>query len=484
MSVRTRIVATITIVTAIGMLAVVGAVYLVEHGRVLSQIDERLAANVASARYIVEQGPMLRPGTPSEGWANTSSAAEAVVQRMSPDDNTGALGIADGRAVLAPGVPLDVDLLSAPGFVAHIDRTVTNEPRLGTYAEEGVTWRYVAIPIRLTGSPPPETVVFVMAYDVEAELSEINAATRVYLIATGVVLLLTAGAAWVVAGRLLRPVRRMRETAELISARSLAERLPVNGRDDVSELAGTMNAMLDRLDAAMNSQRSLLSDVGHELKTPITIVRGYVEVMDPEDPDDVRETQHLAIDELDRMARLVQDLAAAARLHGPAPVSPRTTDAGDLLKQIARKAEGIDGASVSLGPVADVVVNVDPARITQAMLQLAQNGVTHGGGRLVIGSTATDDRVRLWVRDHGPGVAVTARQKVFERFHRSDGGSGSGLGLNIVDVIARAHGGTAEVTDPVHGPGAVFSVTLPRDSSTIMPPQEGGASHGFDPHRR
>lgn len=479
-SVRTRIVATITLVAALGFLAVGVTLYVVEHGKILAQIDERLEANLESARFIVEQGAVTNGTT--EPWPSATAALEAVVQRMSPDDNTGAAGIVNGRAALVPGVPLDVDLLVAPGFIDHIDATISDQPRRGTYAEEGVTWRYVGIPITLTGSPAPETVVFTMVYDVSAELEEINELAVLYLVTAGIVLVLTAGAAWVVAGRLLRPLRQMRRTAERISARSLSERLPVHGRDDVSELAGTMNAMLDRLDAAMDSQRQLVSDVGHELKTPMTIVRGYLEVMDPTDPADVRDTQNLAIDELDRMAQLVQDLASSARLHGPAPISPVATDASDLLHQIIRKAEGIDGATVTAGPIADVVFPVDPARITQALLQLAQNGVTHGGGELIIGSTVRDDTVHLWVRDHGRGVPPEARETIFERFQRSDAG-GSGLGLNIVDVIARAHGGSAGVADPPSGSGAVFYLSLPRLASATAP-AERTPGHGVDSHRR
>ena len=476
-SVRTRIVATITLVAALGLVAVGATLYVVEHGKILAQIDERLEANLESARFIVEQGGA---GGTSAGWPSATAALEAVVQRMSPDDNTGAAGIVDGRAALVPGVALDVDLLSAPGFVDHLNATISDEPRRGTYAEEGVTWRYVGIPITLAGSPPPETVLFTMVYDVDAELEELNDLALLYVITAGIVLVLTAGAAWIVAGRLLRPLRHMRRTAERISARSLSERLPVHGGDDVSELAGTMNAMLDRLDAAMDSQRQLVSDVGHELKTPMTIVRGYLEVMDPNDPADVRDTQDLAIDELDRMAQLVQDLASAARLHGPAPISPVATDASDLMLQIIRKAEGIDGASVRTGPVADVVLLVDPSRITQALLQYAQNGVTHGGGQLEIGSTVHDDAVYLWVRDHGRGVPAALRETIFERFYRSDTG-GSGLGLNIVDVIARAHGGVAGVTDPPTGSGALFYLRLPRDASA---PHERTPAHGVDSHRR
>lgn len=479
MSVRTRIVATITIVAAIGMLAVGVAVYAAERTRILAQIDERLAASLESVRFIVSDGPAA-----GGDWPSATETLEAVVRRMSPDDNTGAVGIIGGRAALVPGVRLDVDLLSAPGFVAHLVETTGEEPRRGTYAEDGVVWRYLAAPIHLPDSPAPDTVLFSMAYDVPAELSEIDAAAQVFLIAGGIVLVGIAAAATVVATRLLRPLRQMRETAERVSANSLSERLPVEGRDDVSELAGTMNAMLDRIDGAVDSQRRLLSDVGHELKTPITIVRGHVEVMDPQDPVDVRETQTLAMDELDRMAALVQDLASAAALHGPAPVKLRPTDAADLLQGIIRKAEGIVGATVQTGPIADVVLPLDAGRITQAILQLAQNAVTHGGGVMSIGSRATDDGVDFWVRDQGPGVPEALRSAVFERFQRGDSeASGSGLGLNIVQLIARAHGGYASIEDPHDGVGAVFRLHIPRTPTATLRAAEGKDDRGFDPDR-
>ncbi|MDX2376050.1 HAMP domain-containing histidine kinase [Microbacterium sp. LRZ72] len=456
-SVRTRIIAVITIVAALGMASVGAAVYAVERTRILAQIDDRLDAGLESARFLVAQG------VTDDDWSTSTEALAAVVQRMSPDDNTGALGIIDGEAALAPGISLDVDLQEAAGFVPHVvEATANGQPVTGVYAEDGVTWQYLAAPIAIEGSPEPAETLFTMAYDIEGELAEINVAAQVYLIAAAIAVVVIAGVAWFVAGRLLRPVRTMRETAERVSAHSLSERLPIEGRDDVSELAETMNAMLDRLDESLESQRRLLHDVGHELKTPITIVRGYVEVMDPDDPADVRETQALTVDELDRMGNLVQDLARSASLHGPRPISPRPVDTADLVRQIVSKAERIEGADVAAGPAVDVVAVLDPERITQAMLQLAQNGVTHGGGGIVIGSRRVGDDLELWVRDYGPGVADAEKERVFERFQRGadDTRAGSGLGLNIVQVIARAHGGTAEVRD-ADGGGAVFVLTLP-----------------------
>lgn len=470
MSVRTRIVTVIAVVAALGILSVGISVYFVERARILQQVDELLEAHLDQARQLVAQGQPQDP--PADGtepaivpWTTSTDALRAVVQRISPDDNTGVLGLIDGQPALAPAIALDLDLQDSAGFARHITRvTRSGQPVIGTYSGEGITWRYLAAPITVEGSPEPATVLYTVAYDIDAELAEINVAARVYLIAGAIALVVIAGVGALVSTRLLRPLRQMRETAERVSAQSLSERLPVEGRDDVSELAQTMNDMLDRLDDAVDSQRRLLSDVGHELKTPITIVRGYLEVMQPDDPADVRETQTLAVDELDRMGQLVQDLASAASLHGPSPIVRAPVDVADLQRQVVRKADGIEGAEVEAGPSADVVAMLDGNRITQALLQLTQNAVTHGGGRVVIGSRAQGDDLELWVRDYGPGVPDDAKQKVFDRFHRGDPErGGSGLGLNIVQVIARAHGGAVQVKDAVGG-GAVFVIRVPRGS--------------------
>lgn len=468
---RTRIVAAITAVTAIGLLAVGVSVYLVERQRILEQVDSRLHDNLDSARFIVGDG---NPDDPDAGtWQSSSAALEAVVQRMSPDDNTGAMGMVNGIITFVPGFDLDLDLQNQGMFALHVERMLGDDKAIiGTYAERDVAWRYLATTISIEGSAAPEEVVFVMAYDVKAELAEFNEAAQMFIIVSMIVLLVVAATGTIVATRLLRPLRQMRTTAERISAQNLDDRLDLVGNDDVAELAETMNNMLDRIDDALESQRQLLSDVGHELKTPITIVRGYVEVMDPDDPADARETQELAMDELDRMGRLVQDLAGAAALHGPSPVRLHPTDAADLVAQIVRKAHGIEGAEVSSAAVADGVAVLDSARITQAMLQLAQNAVTHGGGRLEIGSAIAGRQLEFSVRDFGVGVPDGAKEQIFERFHRgsdAEGRAGSGLGLNIVQVIARAHGGSVRVEN-AEGGGAVFILSVPRGSADVAAP--------------
>lgn len=459
-TVRTRIVVVITVVAAIGLLAAGAAVYVVERARILTAVDTRLVAAQESARALVAAGNGDAP------WPSSTAALEATVTRISPDDNTGALGVIDGVAAFIPGVPLDVDLQAAAGFVPYVSGATGDDPVIGTYAEEGVAWRYLAAPIAIAGSPEPSRVLFVTAYDLDGELAEFDDAARVYVITAAIVVVVIALSAGLVAARLLQPLRRMRETAARVSARSLAERLPVRGNDDVSALAATMNDMLDRLDDALVAQRTLLSDVGHELKTPVTIVSGHLDVMDADDPADVRETRALALDELARMGRLVQDLTQEAALRGPSPLRLQTTDMAVLLERVAVKARGIEGAEVRMGPVAPAFAAVDPARITQALLQVAQNGVSHGGGNLLLGSRRRGAMLELFVRDHGAGVPADQRERIFERFHRGvgddgRGAGGSGLGLSIVSAIAESHGGTARVQEPAEGGGAEFIVTVP-----------------------
>ena len=302
-SVRVRLLAVIAAAALVGLVGVGAAVYLVERHRNVAATQELLRSNLDAAQQLVQAYVSERPQATSE------DALRVIVQRVSPDDNMGLLGIVDGRAAMVPGFDLDLEPASRPDFVDHVIRTApTDRSVIDVYEQGGPAWMYAVAPISVAGAPAQQAL-FVMAYDLDAEMSEIDPPARAYVAASAVMIVLIIVVGAFAAGRLLRPLRRMRETAERVSGRERDERIPVEGRDDVSELARTMNDMLDRIDASLDAQRQLLSDVRHELRTPITIVRGHLELMDPLDPDDVRQTQELAVDELDRMNALVQDLS-------------------------------------------------------------------------------------------------------------------------------------------------------------------------------
>ena len=173
--------------------------------------------------------------------------------------------------------------------------------------------RYLAVPIRQDG----ETLgVFVVTNFVQAERQEINDAIRLGAFVSAGVLLVAAAAAWVTAGRVLAPVRVLTENARSITETDLSRRIPVTGDDEIAELTETFNSMLDRLDAAFATQRTFTDDAAHELRTPITIIRGHLELLG-DDPDERAEVVEIVTDELDRMSRLVDDMLLLAKASGP-----------------------------------------------------------------------------------------------------------------------------------------------------------------------
>ncbi|WP_460798047.1 sensor histidine kinase [Microbacterium sp. GXF0217] len=476
-SVRARLTIVITLVAALGMLAVGLAVYAVERHRITESVQDQLRADLESTRLIV--------GTPpAGGWADATDALASVMRVLVPGETSGSMGLVDGEVALVPGVGRAVDPSADADFVARVvDETAGRDVVAGAYRENGKDWSYLAAPIEVS-SDPDATAVFVMVYDLDLEFGGLELSARAYLITAIAAVAVIAAVAWFVSTRLLRPLREMREMAERVSALSLDERLPLRGRDDVSGLARTMNGMLDRIDEAMGAQRRLLGDVGHELKTPLTIVHGYLDVMDVRDPIDVEHTRRLAVDEIERMGRLVGDLVDVAVLLDDEGLRRARVPAGALLRTIAQKATMIDDADVTLGDVAEADAQIDAARITQAMLQLIQNAATHGGGAVELSSELVGGTLLLQVRDHGRGVPDDDKQRIFERFQRlQEGGrgpDGSGLGLSIVQLIAEQHGGEALVAD-ADGGGALFTLSIP-----ISPPPASGAGDAdtLDPQAR
>ncbi len=291
---------------------------------------------------------------------------------------------------------------------------------------------------------------------------------------SGVALLMTTGIGWAVAGRILAPVRLVRTTAAELTEQDLTRRIPVEGRDDIAALAETFNAMLDRLERAFAAQRVFVDDAGHELRTPITIVRGHLELMG-DDPADREETVRLVTDELDRMSRIVEDLLLLAGAERPDFVRPEPVQLAELTADVFVKVRTLGEREWQLDGVADREVRLDPQRMTQAMVQLAQNAVQHTvpGQRIRIGSRAVDsraegDRIELYVADHGPGIPPEDAEVIFERFRRGTSRrgtrtSGAGLGLAIVKAIAEGHHGGVELRR-TEGGGATFVLTLETDS--------------------
>jgi two-component system OmpR family sensor kinase len=468
-SVRGRIVAAILAVTAFSMAGAGITAHLVQRDRVMHQIDDRLMARVESVRLVVSGAAATDvTGTASEvpalsPHATTREALEAVFSRVLPERNESSLGTIDGKAALVSAVDVDVHLEDDPALVDRIVAEVADgSVRLGTAVGPLGALRYIATPVTVEGDP--QQGVYIAALDIHAELQDSTSASVIYAIVAAAGLILVGLVGWIVSGRLLRPLRDLREAASRISATDLTERIPVHGRDDLSGLTSTVNTMLDRIDGAVTAQKQLLNDVRHELKTPITIVHGQLEVANPDDPDDVRQSIAIAIDELDRMSALVDEIEALADSQ-QAGLNRVPVDIADFTDQVFAKASTDSDHDWSLAEAASVVSTLDPARITQAWLQLADNAAKYSppGSPISVGSRVVDGTVvEFWIADQGPGIPKDMEDRIFERFGRVEakrGIRGSGLGLPIVAAIAKAHGGRVTLSSsPL---GSRFGIEIP-----------------------
>ncbi|KQO99579.1 sensor histidine kinase [Leifsonia sp. Leaf264] len=464
-SVRMRIVVSILVVTALGMTVAGVVTIFVQRERVLAQIDTRLAGTADDIRQAARTG---------DADGNLPSSVRdllgTAMARIIPDTNESTVGVIDGAAALVPAADLPFRIDDDPAFLARVLSDARSDTAVvGTIDADAGTLRYVVVPVAIDGDP--QTGLYVSAYNVSAELAEVRDAFTTYAIVAAGALVVIGLVGWFVSGRLLRPIRSLRETATRISVSDLSERIPVSGNDDVSDLARTVNTMLDRLENSFLGQRRLLDDVSHELKTPLTIVRGHLELMDPEAPDDVRATREIAIEELDRMDSLVIDIGLLVKSRNPDFVRPAPTDVAELTEMVHQKASMLSGTHAwLLGEVAEVETSVDAARLTQAWLQLADNAAKYSPTftPIEIGSTiVTDDVgaqfVELWVLDEGDGIAEDAQERIFDRFTRMQEGrgiEGSGLGLAIVSAIADAHAGSVRLDSTV-GAGSRFAIRLP-----------------------
>jgi signal transduction histidine kinase len=224
--------------------------------------------------------------------------------------------------------------------------------------------------------------------------------------------------------------------------------------------------MLDRLERAFASQRRFADDASHELKTPLTIVRGHLELLEDE-PRARAETLALVTDELDRMGRIVEDLLLLARREEPDFLALETVDVGVLTDALLAKAGALANREWVLDVRGQGVIVADRQRLTQAMVQLAENAARYSvtGRPIAIGSLVSGGEARFWVRDQGPGIAVHDQAAIFERFRRGGGpgrSDGAGLGLAIVKAIAEAHHGRVELETSLES-GSVFSIVVPVD---------------------
>jgi signal transduction histidine kinase len=295
-----------------------------------------------------------------------------------------------------------------------------------------------------------------------------------YLVAFAGTALLAAAVGWLVAGRVLAPLTRITGTARRVSEERLDERIPVEGpRDELWELAETLNSMLDRLAESFEAQRRFVANASHELRSPLTVIRSEAEVAlaNPEpDPEELRAMGEAVVAASRRTEALLASLLILARSQRgllrsePVDLAAAVQTAATLVEREAT-AESV---RVRLD-VTPVVVPGDPALLERLVANLLENGVRYNrpGGTLDVTVTAAgDDEALLRVENTGPPVDPDAARRLAEPFQRLDRAGdrrGAGLGLSIVKAVCEAHGGELEIVPRERG-GLAITVSLPRDA--------------------
>jgi two-component system OmpR family sensor kinase len=329
----------------------------------------------------------------------------------------------------------------------------------------------------------------------------------VELLVSGGVLILLGAVAWWVVKAGLRPLDQMTATAGAIAAGDLTQRVPA-GDDgtEVGRLGLALNVMLGEIEesfaarqASEDRLRRFLADASHELRTPLTSIRGYAEMFDRgarDRPEDLAVSMRHIRQDADRMSALVEDLLVLARLDRERPLAHERVDLRPVLESaVADVVVREPDRSVELSAPDPAVVAGDADRLRQVVDNLLVNAVRHTppGTPIEVDLRHDGDFAVIGVRDHGPGIPLEERSRIFEPFYRSDPSrsratGGEGLGLAIVETIVRAHGGQVGVQGP-EGEGARFWVRIPLaqlvaergDDSAADAPSQTTAANGSGP---
>jgi two-component system, OmpR family, sensor kinase len=301
------------------------------------------------------------------------------------------------------------------------------------------------------------------------------------LIGGPIALLLASLAAYVTVGAALRPVEAMRRRAADVSASGSGQRLPVPpAHDELHRLGETLNEMLDRLETALERERSFVDDASHELRTPLAAHKAELELAlrYGASSDELRAAIASAIEEADRLSQLAESLLVIARSDkGRLQLELEPIDLSDLFatmrERLSDRAER-DGRPLRFDDSPEAAIEGDRMRVEQALGNLVENALRHGEGPVRVWSRSEDGRIQIHVSDKGGGFPPEFLPHAFERFRRADtarASEGTGLGLAIVKAIAEAHGGTATARN-ANGGGADVWIELalaPRSKRSAQP---------------
>jgi heavy metal sensor kinase len=448
--VRLRVTLAFTAVMALLLAALGWFVYARFESDLSGQIDQSLRAHGDDIASLLAHHDLSRE-------TKLLSREESFAQVLTRDG---------GIYATTPQLGADPQLTAAEAARAARASFLVTLPHIRSITGQG---RLLARPAQGNG----RTFVVVVAASLDDRNESLGNLRTILLIGGPVALLLASLAGYLVAGTALRPVEAMRRRAAEISATEPDQRLPLpRANDELRRLGATLNAMLARLEAALERERAFVDDASHELRTPLASHKTELELAlrYAKTPEEMRAAIASAIAEVDRLVQLAEDLLVLARAQdGKLGLDLRRVRVADLLGDLGERfggRVGESGRSLSVLPSDGLSVEADRARLEQALANLVENAFEHGDGEITVRATADGGEVAIHVEDLGPGFPAEFIPHAFERFSRADparGGGGTGLGLAIVETIARAHRGSAHAANR-EGRGADVWIELP-DSS-------------------
>jgi len=437
--IRWRLAAAFAVSMAALLLGLGAFVYLRVEDALRSSVDQALRAQSAESIGHREEGAILDSDARESG---------TIAQIVGPD----------GRVVRSD--PATLPALLDPSAAAAARRgALLTTVSLGD--GDLNSWRVLAV--------PDGERVLVLARPLRQTEETLHRLFGGLLVAGPIGLLLATLGGYLLAAAALRPVESMRRRASAISATTPGARLPVPpSRDEIRDLAETLNEMLARLEAALEHERRFVADASHELRTPLALLKAELELAlrRPRTAEQLRAAVESAAEETDRLVLLAEDLLLIARSDQEVlGLRIEAVDLGALARSTADRF--VERASsvqrrVDVEIPSRTEVSADRLRLEQALRNLVDNALGYGEGTITITARPVGDAIEIHVLDEGQGFSQEVAARAFERFARGDDArtrGGSGLGLAIVEAVAQAHGGAAGIAPS--GKGADVWISLP-----------------------
>jgi two-component system, OmpR family, sensor kinase len=482
-SLRARVLVSVLALAAAGMVALAAVTYAEQRSFLESRADQQARSAVGALAQALDNagyrpagagagvpggGPLPRGGDPDDHKPQVSLPPGTYGQRR---DATGKIlgarqfkySSSEPRSA-APKLPAKLAL----NKLLTVDSTGSGGLRYRVYAQRD----------------PEDSGVTIAAVPLSEADSTLHRLLLVEALVIAGVLLALGSSAYFVVRLGLRPLSRIEVTAGQIAAGDLSRRVsPATTKTEVGRLGLALNAMLERLETAFAARtaseerlRQFLSDASHELRTPLASIRGYAELfrMGAARDEEGTETAMRRIEEESkRMGVLVEDLLTLARLDEQPERDRTSVDLAALARDAVHDARArAPGREIALAVPDSAVVWGDPLQLRQVYANLLGNALAHTPAGTAVEVTVTaGEEVSISVRDHGPGIPQEARERLFERFWRREGGrergkAGAGLGLAIVHGVVQAHGGSIEMR-AADGGGSEFLVRLPASAPSM-----------------